>query len=90
MKANVFDNIQDLFSDVSNYVFNILQINNQANRALLAQYINEKYSEGNGRYKVKSVKCDNENNVTDSSTICIDMVVELNALTNIEIPFNKV
>lgn len=80
MKANVFNNIQDLFCDVSNYVFNILQVNNKTNRALLTHYIKEKYSEGNGRYKVKSVKCDNENNVTDSSTICIDVVVELSPI----------
>ena len=82
MKANVFDAIQDLFYDVSNYTFNILQDNNQTNRALLTQYIKEKYGVDNGRYKVKSVKCDNENNVTDSSTMCIDIVVELSPVYN--------
>ena len=80
MKANVFNNMQDLFSDVSNYVFNILRVNNQTNRALLTQYIKEKYSGDNGSYKVKSVKCDNENNATDSSTICMDVVVELSPI----------
>lgn len=80
MKANVFGNIQDLFCDISNYTFKILQHNNQTNRALLTQYIKEKYSGDNGSYKVKSVKCDNENNVTDSSTICMDVVVELSPI----------
>lgn len=37
MKASVFNTIQDLFYDVSNYTFNILQVNNQINRALLTQ-----------------------------------------------------
>ena len=82
MKANVFDTIQDLFYDVSNYTFNILQVNNQINRALLTRYIKEKYGADNGRYKVKSVKCDNENNVTDSSTMCMDIVVELSPVYN--------
>lgn len=77
MKASVFNTIQDLFYDVSNYTFNILQVNNQINRALLTQYIKEKYGVDNGRYKVKSVKCDNENNVTDSPSMCMDIVVEL-------------
>lgn len=81
MKANVFENIQDLVYDVSNYTFNILQVNNQTNRAILTHYIKEKYGVDNGRYKVKSVKCDNENNVTDSSTMCMDIVVELNPLS---------
>lgn len=82
MKASVFDTIQDLFYDVSNYTFNILQVNNQTNRAILTHYIKEKYGVDNGRYKVKSVKCDNENNVTDSSTMCMDIVVELNPIYN--------
>jgi hypothetical protein len=82
MKASVFDTIQDLFYGVSNYTFNILQVNNQINRALLTQYIKEKYGADNGRYKVKSVKCDNENNVTDSSTMCMDIVVELSPTYN--------
>mgnify|MGYP003291776596 CR=1 FL=1 len=82
MKANVFANIQDLVYDVSNYTFNILQVNNQTNRAILTHYIKEKYGVDNGRYKVKSVKCDNENNVTDSSTICMDIVVELSPVYN--------
>lgn len=77
MKASVFNTIQDLFYDVSNYTFYKLIINNQINRALLTQYIKEKYGADNGRYKVKSVKCDNENNVTDSSIMCMDIVVEL-------------
>lgn len=82
MKASVFNTIQDLFYDVSNYTFNILQVNNQTNRALLTYYIKEKYGVDNGRYKVKSVKCDNENNVTDSLTIFMDIVVELNPTHN--------
>ncbi len=82
MKGNMFENIQDLFYDVSNYTFNILQVNNQTNRALLTQYIKEKYGVDNDRYKVKSVKCDNENNVTDSSTICVDIVVEFSPIYN--------
>ena len=82
MKATVFENIQDLFYDVSNYTFNILQVNNQTNRALLTHYIKEKYGVDNGRYKVKSVKCDNENNVTDSSTLCMDIVVEFSPVYN--------
>lgn len=82
MKASVFNTIQELFCDVSNYTFNILQVNNQTNRALLTHYIKEKYGVDNGRYKVKSVKCDNENNVTDSSTICMDIVVELSPAYN--------
>ena len=82
MKANVFENIQDLVYDVSNYTFNILQVNNQTNRAILTHYIKEKYGVDNGRYKVKSVKCDNENNVTDSSTLCMDIVVELSPVYN--------
>lgn len=90
MKVNVFNNIQDLFCDISNYVFNILRFNNQTNRAILTQYIKEKYSEDNGKYKIKSVKCDNENNVTDSSTICMDITIEFNSLSNSEIPFKKV
>lgn len=81
MKANVFDTIQDLFYGISNYTFNILQVNNQTNRAILTHYIKEKYGVDNGRYKVKSVKCDNENNVTDSSTMCMDIVVELSPLS---------
>jgi hypothetical protein len=82
MKASVFNTIHDLFYDVSNYAFNILQVNNQMNRALLTHYIKEKYGVDNGRYKVKSVKCDNENNVTDSSTMCMDIVVELSPTYN--------
>lgn len=82
MKATVFENIQDLFYDVSNYTFNILQVNNQTNRVLLTHYIKEKYGVDNGRYKVKSVKCDNENNVTDSPTLCMDIVVEFSPVYN--------
>ena len=47
MKANVFENIQDLFYGISNYTFNILQVNNQTNRAILTHYIKEKYGVDN-------------------------------------------